>query len=184
MTDHGSDAHESHGSDTHESHHRTAAPRSVKACLLTISDTRNVNDDSSGAYLKAQLEAAGHVVAGYQIVKDDPNAIRSALTAWLEEGAAQVILTTGGTGIAKRDNTVPVIESLLEITLPGFGELFRQLSHSQVGAAAMLSRAVGGLALGRGCLLFALPGTLNAVQTAWQGIFKDELAHLVFETVR
>ena len=164
--------------------HRTAAPRIVNACVLTISDTRTVQDDSSGAYLKAQLEAAGHIVTDYQIVKDDPEAIRAALEGWLKEGAAQVILTTGGTGIAKRDNTVPVIESLLEITLPGFGELFRQLSYPQVGAAALLSRAVGGLALGRACLLFALPGSLNAVQTAWQGIFKDELAHLVFETVR
>ena len=164
--------------------HRTAAPRIVNACVLTISDTRTVQDDSSGAYLKAQLEAAGHIVTDYQIVKDDPEAIRAALEGWLSGGIARVILTTGGTGIAKRDNTVPVIESLLEITLPGFGELFRQLSYPQVGAAALLSRAVGGLALGRACLLFALPGSLNAVQTAWQGIFKDELAHLVFETVR
>ena len=164
--------------------HRESAPQSVTACVLTISDTRTVQDDSSGAYLTAQLEAAGHVVSGYQIVKDDPEAIRAALEGWLSEGFAQVILTTGGTGIAKRDNTVPVIESLLEITLPGFGELFRQLSYPQVGAAALLSRAVGGLATGRHCLLFALPGSLNAVQTAWQGIFKDELAHLVFETVR
>ena len=164
--------------------HRSAAPRVVRACVLTISDTRTVQDDSSGAYLTAQLNAVGHMVTDYKIVKDDPEAIRSALTAWLEAGTAQVILTTGGTGIAKRDNTVPVITSLLEITLPGFGELFRQLSYREVGAAAMLSRAVGGLALGRSCLLFALPGSLNAVQTAWQGIFKDELAHLVFETVR
>ena len=164
--------------------HRAAAPQSVRVCVLTISDTRSADDDSSGAYLKAQLGAAGHVVAGYQIVKDDPAAIRAVLELWLEGRSAQVILTTGGTGIAKRDNTVPVIESLLEITLPGFGELFRQLSYPQVGAAALLSRAVGGLALGRECLLFALPGSLNAVQTAWQGIFKDELAHLVFETVR
>lgn len=164
--------------------HRTAAPQSVTVCVLTISDTRNADDDSSGAYLKARLEASGHVVAGYQIVKDDPEAIRAALEGWLSSGSAQVILTTGGTGIAKRDNTVPVIESLLAVTLPGFGELFRQLSYPQVGAAALLSRAVGGLALGRGCLLFALPGSLNAVQTAWEGIFKDELAHLVFETVR
>ena len=164
--------------------HREAAPQSVTVCVLTISDTRTVQDDSSGAFLRTALEAAGHTVTGYQIVKDDPEAIRAALNNWLESRSAQVILTTGGTGIAKRDNTVPVIESLLEVTLPGFGELFRQLSYPQVGAAAMLSRAVGGLALGRGCLLFALPGSLNAVQTAWQGIFKDELAHLVFETVR
>lgn len=164
--------------------HREAAPQSVTACVLTISDTRTALDDSSGAFLRAELEAAGHVVTGYQIVKDDPEAIRAALNKWLEGRTAQVILTTGGTGIAKRDNTVPVIESLLEVTLPGFGELFRQLSYPQVGAAAMLSRAVGGLAIGRGCLLFALPGSLNAVETAWQGIFKDELAHLVFETVR
>jgi molybdenum cofactor biosynthesis protein B len=163
--------------------HRDRAPRSVNACVLTISDSRILDNDSSGAYLKTQLEGAGHRVLEYGIVKDDPDAIRSTLETWLE-GEAQVILTTGGTGIAKRDNTVPVVESLLEVRLPGFGELFRQLSYPQVGAAAMLSRATGGLARGRKCLIFTLPGSLNAVQTAWTGIFHDELAHLVFETVR
>jgi molybdopterin adenylyltransferase len=164
--------------------HREAAPKHINAAVLTISDTRSSETDSSGSYLKTQLEAAGHSVVGYVIVKDDSDAIRAQLEMWLHAGTAQVILTTGGTGIAKRDNTVPVIESLLEVTLPGFGELFRSLSYAEVGAAAMLSRAVGGLALGRQCLLFALPGSLNAVQTAWQGIFQTELAHLVFETVR
>jgi molybdopterin adenylyltransferase len=164
--------------------HREAAPKHIRAAVLTISDTRSSENDSSGSYLKTQLEGAGHSVVGYAIVKDDSDAIRAQLEMWLRAGTAQVILTTGGTGITKRDNTVPVIESLLEVTLPGFGELFRSLSYAEVGAAAMLSRAVGGLALGRQCLLFALPGSLNAVQTAWQGIFQVELAHLVFETVR
>jgi molybdopterin adenylyltransferase len=164
--------------------HRSEAPKTVRAAILTISDTRTAETDSSGAYLQSQLEAAGHTVIGYAIVKDDPDAIRRQLEAWLAAGQVETILTTGGTGIAKRDNTVPVIESLLEITLPGFGELFRSLSYQQVGAASILSRAVGGLAHGRHCLLFALPGSLNAVQTAWEGIFQAELAHLVFETVR
>jgi molybdopterin adenylyltransferase len=164
--------------------HRAEAPRHVRAAVLTISDTRTPDTDSSGAYLKAQLEAAGHSVLGYVIVHDDPDAIRTQLETWLEAGEVQVILTTGGTGIAKRDNTVPVIESLLEVTLPGFGEVFRSLSYQQVGAAAILSRATGGLARGRRSLLFALPGSLNAVQTAWEGIFAAELAHLVYETVR
>jgi molybdenum cofactor biosynthesis protein B len=164
--------------------HRDHAPRTVRACVLTISDTRTVDDDVSGAYLKSQLEAAGHTVLEYVIVKDDPDAIRATLESWLARCDAQVILTTGGTGIARRDNTVPVIEDLLEVRLSGFGELFRHLSYPQVGAAAMLSRAVGGLARGRRCLIFALPGSLNAVQTAWTGIFQAELPHLVFETVR
>jgi molybdopterin adenylyltransferase len=164
--------------------HREAAPKQIKAAVLTISDTRSSETDSSGSYLIAHLEAAGHSIVGYAIVKDDSDAIRAQLEAWLQVGTPQVILTTGGTGIAKRDNTVPVIESLLEVTLPGFGELFRSLSYTEVGAAAMLSRAVGGLARGRQCLLFALPGSLNAVQTAWRGIFQTELAHIVFETVR
>jgi molybdopterin adenylyltransferase len=164
--------------------HRAESPRHVRAAVLTISDTRTPDTDSSGAYLKAQLESAGHAVLGYAIVRDDPNAIRAQLEAWLERDEVQVILTTGGTGIAKRDNTVPVIESLLEVTLPGFGEVFRALSYQQVGAAAILSRATGGLARGRRSLLFALPGSLNAVQTAWDGIFAAELAHLVYETVR
>ena len=113
-------------------------------------------------------------------MKDDALEIRSALTAMMR--VAEVILSSGGTGITGRDVTVPVVESLLTKPMPGFGELFRMLSYPQVKGAAMLSRAVGGLA--RGTLIFAVPGSLNAAQTAWEGLLKDELSHLVFEMTR
>ena len=162
--------------------HRELAPDSVSAAVLTISDTRTLENDTAGSFLVAELTAKGHRVLDRRIVKDDADAIRSTLSEWLERGDVQVIITTGGTGIARRDNTIQTIESLLDKPMPGFGEIFRMLSYQEVRGAAILSRAVGGLA--RRSLIFALPGSLNAVQTGWNGILRDELAHLVWETVR
>ena len=152
----------------------------MRAAVVTISDTRTPETDESGRYLAEALRAAGHTVVETLIVPDDALPIRAALVRLMRE--ADVVLTTGGTGIAGRDVTVPVVESLLTKPLPGFGELFRTLSYGQVGGAAMLSRAVGGL--GRGALLFALPGSLNAVKTAWEGLLAPELGHLVYEMLR
>jgi molybdenum cofactor biosynthesis protein B len=161
-----------------------AAPKQIHAAILTISDTRTLETDSSGQFLEDALLEAGHLVQARALVKDDPDAIQNQLEIWLKGSFAQIIFTTGGTGITKRDNTIPIIEGLLEKPMPGFGELFRMLSYQEVGAAAMLSRATGGLAHGGQRLIFAMPGSLNAVQTAWKGIFAKELAHLVFEVVR
>ncbi|WP_243759703.1 MogA/MoaB family molybdenum cofactor biosynthesis protein [Deinococcus radiodurans] len=160
--------------------HRREAPRSVRAAVVTISDTRTPDTDESGRYLAEQLTASGHELVERLIVRDDAVEIRSAVVRLMR--VADVVLTSGGTGIAGRDVTVPVIESLLVKPIPGFGELFRMLSYGQVRGAAMLSRALGGL--GRGALVFALPGSLGAVQTAWEGILRDELGHLVYEMVR
>lgn len=160
--------------------HRAAAPRAVRAAVLTVSDTRTEASDSSGGYLLAELRAAGHEVVGYRVVQDDAPTIRAALGELLPQ--ADVVISSGGTGITGRDVTVGVVESLLSKPLPGFGELFRMLSYREVGGAAMLSRAVGGLA--GHTLLFALPGSLNAVQTGWTGLLRDELGHLVFEVAR
>lgn len=162
--------------------HRQTAQKQVRAAVLTISDTRTLETDSSGAFLEQALLAQNHLVLARAIVKDDPEAILAQLESWL--GDVQVIFSTGGTGITKRDNTIPIIEALLEKPMPGFGELFRMLSYQEVGAAAMLSRATGGLAKGGKCLIFAMPGSLNAVETAWKGIFAKELTHLVYEVVR
>lgn len=164
--------------------HREAAHQQIRAAILTISDTRTLETDSSGQFLEDSLLKTGHLVQARALVKDDPDAIQNQLETWLNANNAQIIFTTGGTGITKRDNTIPIIEALLEKPMPGFGELFRMLSYQEVGAAAMLSRATGGLAHGGHCLIFAMPGSLNAVQTAWKGIFAKELAHLVFEVVR
>jgi molybdopterin adenylyltransferase len=163
--------------------HRQTASQQVRAAILTISDSRTLETDTSGAFLESALREKGHLVLERCVVRDDPQAIRAQLEGWLL-GSAQIVLTTGGTGITKRDNTIPVVESLLEKPMPGFGELFRMLSYQEVGAAAMLSRATGGLGRGGKCLIFAMPGSLNAVQTAWNGIFAKELAHLVYEVVR
>ena len=152
----------------------------MRVAVVTISDTRTADTDASGRYLAEQLIAGGHELVERLIVRDDAVEIRSALVRLMR--GADVVLTTGGTGIAGRDVTVPVIESLLVKPIPGFGELFRMLSYGQVRGAAMLSRALGGL--GRGALIFALPGSLGAVQTAWDGILRDELGHLVYEMVR
>lgn len=161
--------------------HQQAAPKKVLVAVVTISDTRTREDDTSGNYLEEVLKGAGHVCLERVIVKDDPEQIRITLERLLA-GDAQVVITSGGTGITGRDNTVPIVESLIKKPMPGFGELFRMLSYQEVGAAAMLSRAVGGLA--DGALLFALPGSSNAVKTAWERLLKDELGHLVFEMLR
>ncbi len=160
--------------------HDAAAPRSVRVALLTISDTRTLETDESGQFLEHALTEAGHQVLERTIVRDEADQIEAALRRLML--TAQVILSSGGTGIAGRDVTIPVVEKLLTKPMPGFGELFRMLSYAEVGAAAMLSRAVGGLA--GSTLIFALPGSLNAVQTAWNGLLEAELPHLVFEVFR
>lgn len=160
--------------------HREASPRQVRVAILTVSDTRTPETDTSGQFLRAEIEAQGHEVVAYRVVKDDAVQIRTALVAFTRE--ATVVISSGGTGITGRDVTVPVVESLITKPIPGFGELFRMLSYQQVGGAAMLSRAVAGLV--RGAVVFAMPGSLNAVQTAWNGILKDELGHLAFEVER
>lgn len=161
--------------------HQAAGPDSVKVALLTISDTRTSANDTSGDFLQSALEAAGHVVTERHIVKDQADDIKERLEALLAS-SAQVIISSGGTGIAGRDVTIPVVESLIKKPMPGFGELFRMLSYHEVGGAAMLSRATGGLA--DGGLVFALPGSSNAVKTAWDKLLKNELSHLVFEVFR
>ena len=160
--------------------HNAAAPRSVQVALLTISDTRTLETDESGQFLERVLQEAGHQVLSRVVVKDDAAQIRACLLERM--GTVQVIISSGGTGIAGRDVTIPVVESLITKPMPGFGELFRMLSYPQVGAAAMLSRAVGGLA--GNTLIFALPGSLNAVETAWKGLLESELPHLVYEVFR
>ncbi|WP_189000233.1 MogA/MoaB family molybdenum cofactor biosynthesis protein [Deinococcus roseus] len=160
--------------------HKSQAPRQVRMAIITISDTRTLDNDHSGNYLISELEKAGHLLVGRTIVKDEKDQIKAAFQGFMQE--AQIVISSGGTGITGRDVTIPVMESLIEKPMPGFGELFRMLSYQQVKGAAMLSRAVGGLA-GK-TLLFALPGSLNAVQTGWEGLLRDELAHLAFEVVR
>ncbi len=168
---------------SHHAHeHQAAATVKLITCgLITISDTRTPANDTSGALMRELLLAAGHTVASYQIVHDQPTQIVAALDAAIAVGA-QVVITSGGTGIARRDSTFEALDALLEKRLPGFGEIFRMRSYQEIGAAAMLSRATAGIA--RGALLFALPGSTNAVRLALEELIIPQLPHLVWETIR
>jgi molybdenum cofactor biosynthesis protein B len=161
--------------------HRAAAPEAVRCAVLTVSDTRTVETDASGALIRELLEGAGHAVVDYRIVADDPGTIREVVGEWAERPAMQVqaILSNGGTGIAGRDTTYDALAALLEKRLDGFGELFRMLSYEEIGAAAMLSRAVAGVYRGR--LVVAMPGSRNAVRLAMTRLIVPELGHLIYE---
>lgn len=165
---------------THETSARAAVP-SIRCGIITISDTRTPETDSSGNTIRAQLEATGNSVARYAIVKDEPEQIVATVREFAAAGC-QVIITNGGTGIAKRDSTFEAIDSLLEKRLPGFGEIFRMLSYQDIGAAAMLSRATAGTF--QDSLIFCLPGSTGAVRLALEKLILPQLAHLVWETLR
>lgn len=159
--------------------HRASAPASVRCAVLTVSDTRTEETDASGALIREMLGFAGHVVADYRIVPDEPEQIRRIVTEWIARDDIQAVLTNGGTGIAARDTTYDAIAALLDKRIDGFGELFRMLSWQEIGAAAMLSRAVAGVA--GGALIIAMPGSTNAVRLAMTRLVSPELGHLVYE---
>lgn len=159
------------------SEHKAQAPRSVACYVLTVSDTRTPETDTSGRAIRELLERAGHRVAGSAIVKDDPEHVASLVLQQLANEATRVIIVTGGTGITARDNTYEALDSLLEKRLDGFGELFRMLSFADVGAAAMLSRATAGTVGGK--VIFALPGSEDAVRLAMTRLIVPELGHVV-----
>jgi molybdenum cofactor biosynthesis protein B len=157
--------------------HKARAPRSVRCYVVTVSDTRTEATDSSGRAIVEQLKAAGHAVLGRTIVKDDPALVRSAIERQLANVDVQVIITTGGTGIASRDSTFEAVQALLQKRLDGFGELFRMLSFQEIGPAAMLTRATAGLSAGK--IVVALPGSEGAVRLALEKLLLPELGHLV-----
>jgi molybdopterin adenylyltransferase len=165
-----------------DAEHKAEAPRSIRCFVLTVSDTRTEATDTGGRTISDLLTAAGHQVVGRSIVKDDPQHVRDAVHRQLADDAAQVIITTGGTGITSRDSTYEAISSLLEKQLDGFGELFRMLSYEEIGASAMLSRATAGLAHGR--IIVALPGSEAAVRLAMQKLLLPELGHLVQQATK
>lgn len=165
----------------HEQRARAEAPRSIQCGVITISDTRTPESDSSGAAIRERLEREAHTVRRYTVVKDEPTQI-VALVRQLANDGCQVVITNGGTGIARRDSTFEAIDSLLEKRLPGFGELFRMLSYADIGPAAMLSRATSGT-YGE-TLIFCLPGSTAAVRLAMEKLIVPELPHLVWELLR
>lgn len=162
--------------------HRAAAPREVRCAILTVSDTRDEATDTSGQALVSLLQEAGHHVVARRLVRDEPAEVRAIVEAWLDDEAVQAIVTTGGTGIGRRDATYEALVRLFDKELPGFGELFRMLSYQEIGAAAMLSRASAGTARGR--VLVLLPGSEHAVRLATTRLLVPELGHLVREIAR
>ena len=160
--------------------HRKEAPASVRCFVLTISDTRTAETDTSGDAIAQALTSAGHDVAGRRIVRDDPATVREIVRA--ESRNVPVIVTTGGTGITARDRTYEAISTLLDKRLDGFGELFRMLSYEQIGSAAMLSRACAG-SIGT-TAIFALPGSEQAVRLAMDKLILPEIGHVVRELHR
>ena len=172
-----SDSRDTESASVHR--HHAAAPASLACAVITVSDTRSPEDDSGGALLVSLLEGGGHRVVSRVIVTDDVDAIRAAASQALDMAECRALLLTGGTGVAPRDVTPEAVRPLLDRELPGFGELFRWLSYEEIGAAAMLSRALAGL---RGDqLIFALPGSRGAIRTALEKLVLPELGHLVGE---
>jgi molybdenum cofactor biosynthesis protein B len=160
--------------------HRAESPRSIGFAVITISDTRDASTDRGGPLLAAGLEAAGHRVVLRSIVKDEPGEIEAAVRAAVAREDVDLVLTTGGTGIAPRDVTFPTLTRMFDSEIPGFGELFRALSQREIGSAAMLSRACGGLLGGR--VVLALPGSVKALELALREILLPEAGHLVSQT--
>jgi molybdopterin adenylyltransferase len=162
--------------------HKAGAPRSVACFVLTISDTKTAESDTSGALIRELLVGGGHRVAGSAIVRDDPAQVRRVICEQCDNGGVQAMILTGGTGITSRDATFEAVETLLDKRLPGFGELFRMLSYQEIGAAAMLSRAQAGIRNGR--IVVSLPGSPNACRLALEKLLVPELGHLVREVNR
>lgn len=160
--------------------HRQESQQAVRFAVLTISDTRDVSSDRGGAYLVQALEEAGHRVASRAICRDDAREIEHAVRAAAANGEVDLVLTTGGTGIAPRDVTYPTLQAMFDSDIPGFGELFRSLSFREIGSAALLSRATAGLVDGK--VVVALPGSPNALRLALTEILLKEAGHLVSQT--
>lgn len=152
------------------------AQTAVTCAVITVSDTRSPATDKSGALMQSLLTSAGHQVAHYQLVSDEPTQINNLLQDLAAHPDIQVILLNGGTGIAPRDITYDVVAALLEKELPGFGEIFRQLSYAEIGSRAIASRAVAGVYART--LIFSLPGSSKAVDLAMNALILPELVHL------
>lgn len=147
--------------------------RPLTLCVLTVSDTRTPDNDTSGDYLAAALSDAGHVLHERSIVKDNKYRIRALVAGWIADERVHGVLITGGTGFTGRDTTPEAVEPLLDKLMPGFGETFRTVSFSEIGTATMQSRAFAGLA--NNSFVFCLPGSTSACRTAWEKLIRAQL---------
>lgn len=145
----------------------------VNIALLTVSDTRTSETDTSGDCLATLLKEDGHLLADRTIVKDDIYSIRAVTSQWIADRKIEAIVITGGTGFSGRDNTPEAMAPLFDKTVEGFGELFRQISFNEIGTSTIQSRALAGLA--NQTVIFCVPGSTNACRTAWQGVIREQL---------
>lgn len=146
---------------------------SLRIAVLTISDSRTLETDSSGQFLVDSLEQEGHKLQARDIIADDVYKIRAQVATWIADESIQVILTTGGTGFTRRDSTPEAVSVLFDKTIEGFGELFRAVSYAEIGSSTIQSRALAGLS--NDTIVFCMPGSNNACQTAWHKILKEQL---------
>ena len=166
--------------------HREASPDRIRIAVLTISDTRTPETDTGGNTIVESMQGAGHAVAQREIVRDDVPRIEEVLAGLLADESVDAVVTTGGTGISGRDSTYEVASGLIDKKLDGFGEIFRMLSYEEIGAAAMLSRALAGaVTIATGPKFLAcLPGSTNAVRLAMEKLLVPEMPHVVFELMK
>jgi molybdenum cofactor biosynthesis protein B len=145
----------------------------LKVAVLTVSDTRTPETDTSGAFLAEALQAAGHEVVNRDIVIDDVYQLRAVVSGWIADPGVEVVLTTGGTGFSGRDSTPEALAPLFDKRIEGFGEVFRALSFEEIGSSTVQSRALAGMA--NGTVIFCMPGSTGACRTAWEGVLRDQL---------
>jgi molybdenum cofactor biosynthesis protein B len=145
----------------------------LNVAVLTVSDTRTPDTDTSGAFLEEALLAAGHQIADRQIVIDDVYQLRAIVSRWIADPGVEVVLTTGGTGFSGRDSTPEALLPLFDKTIDGFGEVFRAISLTEIGSSTVQSRALAGMA--NGTVIFCMPGSTGACRTAWEGVLRDQL---------
>lgn len=151
----------------------TEIAHALNIAILTVSDTRSEQNDTSGDYLVAAAKEAGHYVSAKQIVIDDIYRIRSVLSQWIADAEISAVIVTGGTGFSGRDSTPEAVSVLFDKTIEGFGELFRAISYEEIGTSTIQSRAIAGLA--NNTVIFCLPGSTSACRTGWEKIIRAQL---------
>jgi molybdopterin adenylyltransferase len=162
--------------------HKHGAPSSIGCMVITCSDTRTSETDTSGYRIMHMLKDAGHSVVAYHLVKDEPSKIKAKIKAAVANRKVQAIIINGGTGISRRDSTFEAVDAMLDKRLDGFGEVFRYLTYQEIGSPAIMSRATAGIIKGR--VLFSTPGSENAVRLAMEKLILPELGHLVQELTK
>lgn len=177
--EHGS--HTSHGQPSHVSH-KAQGSNSLACMVVTCSDTRTEDTDTSGKLICRLLKEQGHLIAGYHLIKDEPEEITQLLEAVAHESDKHVVIINGGTGISRRDSTFEAVDGFLQKRLDGFGELFRYLSYQDIGSSAMLSRATAGIH--EHLAIFSIPGSQGAVRLAMEQLILPEMGHIAGELTK